>query len=413
MFNIIHNETKYDIIIIGSGPAGVTAAISAGRNGAKVLIIEQENCLGGMWTSGYMNPLFDYARKDGILIEIIDELKKRNAWGGFWGKSFTFETMKIILEKMCIKANADILYETRYIGCDTENGEIKGVYVSNIDGIVRYSSKFYIDASGDASLAYDSGVNCFVGENDDYKKCQAMTLMFLVSGIPDKYKDGGKIFDIVDAAFKKEGKGNKLNFDKPFLIPAPGNGFANVQLTHMKEYNPLSQSDRTKAIIDGRRQLTDVFNALKNFDDDFKDLSLVSSAPLLGVRESRRIEGEYTITDDDLINGTKFDDGVTTVTFNVDIHSSSGDEQICRKVTPYQIPLRAMIPKGINNLLVCGRCISGTHIAMASYRVTGNCSAMGEACGKVLAYASKNNVGIKQVPKEVYYKPFADSVLYE
>jgi len=86
MFNIIHNETKYDIIIIGSGPAGVTAAISAGRNGAKVLIIEQENCLGGMWTSGYMNPLFDYARKDGILIEIIEELKKEMPGEVFGGK---------------------------------------------------------------------------------------------------------------------------------------------------------------------------------------------------------------------------------------------------------------------------------------------------------------------------------------
>ena len=366
-----------------------------------------------MWTSGYMNPLFDYTRKDGILIEIIEELKKRNAWGGFWGKSFTFETMKIILEEMCLDANVEILYETKYIGCDKENDEIKNIYVSNIEGVTSYSAKYYIDASGDASLAYDAGVKCFVGEDNDYKTCQAMTLMFIVSGIPDKYKDGAMIYEAVDKAFEKEGKGKKLNFNKPFLIPSPGSGFANVQLTHMKQYNPLSETDRSKAIMEGRRQLMDVFEALKNYDEDFKDLSIVSSAPLLGVRESRRIEGEYTIDENDLMNGTKFDDGVTTVTFNVDIHSSSEKKQECKSVTPYQIPFRSMIPKGIKNLLVCGRTISGTHIAMASYRVTGNCSAMGEACGKAIGYAAKNNTEIRNVPYRVYHKPYADKGLYE
>lgn len=413
MLNIIHNETNYDVIITGAGPSGVSAAISAGRNGAKVLLIEQENCLGGMWTSGYMNPLFDYKRKDGLLIEIIKKLKEMDAWGGMWNASFNFETMKFILEEMCLDANVNILYETRYIGCDTKDKEIKEIYVSNIEGITSYKAKYFIDASGDAMLASDAGVKCFVGEDDDYKTCQAMTLMFLVSGVPEKYKEGKIIFDAVEEAFKKEGKGNSLNFDKPFIIPAPGKDFANVQLTHMKGYNPLSQKERTEAIIEGRNQLMKVFKALKEYDDDFKNLSLISSAPLLGVRESRRIDGEYTITEDDLMNGTKFDDGITTVTFNVDIHSSSGDKQDCRKITPYQIPFRSMIPKRFNNLLVCGRCISGTHIAMASYRVTGNCSSMGEACGKAVAYAAKNNTEIRSVPTEVYCKPYAESALYE
>lgn len=412
MLNIIHSNEIYDVIITGAGPSGVSAAISAGRLGAKVLLIEQENCLGGMWTSGFMNPLFDYKRKDGLIIEIIKKLKEKDSWGGMWNASFTFETMKSILEEMCLQANVDILFETKYIGCKSEEKEVKEVYVSNIEGITSYSAKYFIDASGDASLAYDAGVKCFVGENEDYKTCQAMTLMFLVSGVPEKYKEGKIIFEAVEKAFEKEGKGHKLNFDKPFIIPAPGKDFANVQLTHMKGYNPLSQKDRTKAIIDGRNQLMTVFEALKKYDDDFKNLSLVSSAPLLGVRESRRIEGEYTINENDLMNGSKFDDGITTVTFNVDIHPAAGEEQDCREVTPYQIPFRSMIPKGFKNLLVCGRTISGTHIAMASYRVTGNCSAMGEACGKAIAYAVKNNVEIREVPKSIYYKPYADEALY-
>lgn len=155
------------------------------------------------------------------------------------------------------------------------------------------------------------------------------------------------------------------------------------------------------AVIEGRCQMIDVFEALKGFDEDFKDLSLIASAAQLGVRESRRVIGDYYITEEDLLSGAQFPDGVCTATFNVDIHVPNSTEQHNQDVKPYQIPYRAMLPKGFQNMLVAGRCISGSHIAMASYRVTGNCCAMGEAAGKAAAYAVQNNVSVRQVPNQI------------
>ncbi|MBP3703987.1 MAG: FAD-dependent oxidoreductase [Clostridia bacterium] len=397
----IKPKGKYDVIVVGGGPSGTPAAIAAARAGAKVLVIEAQNALGGMWAGGYMNPLFDGQNKKGIMAELISNLKAHNAWGGFWGISFNFEYMKTLLEQKCRDAGVAVLYDTHYIGVETVDNKVVGVYASNIEGLLYFEADVVIDASGDAKVAADAGAQWQIGEDGDYSKCQSMTLMFMVSGIPEKYRDGLMLREVAEAAFEKEGKGHELPFKVPYLIPAPNADFANVQLTHMRGYDPLDAADRTKAVMEGRRQMMEVFEALKNYDEDFKELSLVQSAPLLGVRESRRIVGEYTLNEQDLINGAKFPDGVCTCSFNIDIHNAQSTEQSCQKVQPYQIPFRCLIPKGVEGLLVAGRTISGTHIAMASYRVTGNCCAMGEAAGKAAAYAAAHKVSVRAVPDSV------------
>lgn len=399
----INKHSKYDVIVLGGGPSGSGAAIEAGRNGAKTLLIERQYCLGGMWTSGFVNPLFDFENKTGLIKEIVSDLSQKGNWGGFWDKSFNFEYMKSILEQKCIEAGVDILYDTSYIGLESDGETIKGIYTANIDGITYYEADVFVDATGDACTVEDLGLPYSIGENNTPSTCQAMTLMFVVSGVPPKYKDGLVIYDLVQNAFNREGKGKKLNFDMPYLIPVPNSNFATIQLTHMHGFSPLCASDRTKAAIDGRRQLMEVYEALKYYDEDFKDLDLVSSAAQLGIRESRRIDGEYCITEEDIMSGAQFDDSVTTVTFGVDIHPAEGEEQHCVEVKPYQIPFRAMLPKNTVNLIVAGKTISGTHFAHASYRVTANCCAMGEAAGKAAAYASVNGVMIREVPTYVYY----------
>ena len=145
----------------------------------------------------------------------------------------------------------------------------------------------------------------------------------------------------------------------------------------------------------------DAFELLTKFDKDFGSLELISSASVLGVRESRRIIGEYYITQEDILSGARFDDAVARVSFGADLHTRSNKAQHCFAVRPYHIPMRALMPKGYSGIVVAGRCISGSREAMASYRVTGNCAQMGENAGYYIAESIKKNVPLSKVRLEL------------
>jgi len=398
---IIKTEVKahYDIIVVGGGPSGSAAAIAAGRKGARVLLVEKMNCLGGMWTSGLVNPLFDYDNKNGIMKEIVTTLKARNAWGGFCGICFDYEQMKSLLEEMCMDAGVTLLYDTMYVKPIMEDKTVKGIICENISGRSAYTADMIIDCSSDGRVAADAGAEFEIG-NGGYESCQAMTLMFLVSGFPKRYFDPELkmpdfvIYNQLKRVYDMENE--TVPFDMPYLIPIPNTDFAVVQFTHMYGCDPLSAEDITKATIEGRRQMMKMAKLLRKYDEEFRNLNVIFSAPMLGVRESRRIKGEYTITKDDLMSGAQFEDGVTNVTFNVDIHAQDSHQK-CFEVSGYQIPLRSMLPKGIENMIVAGKSISGTHEAMASYRVTGNCCEMGEAAGIAAAYCVKTGTKLRDV----------------
>lgn len=386
---------EYDVVVVGAGPAGCGTAISLGRLGMKTLLIEKFNCLGGAWTTGFMNPFFDFSEKSGIVKELIDELKEAGHFGGFWNMSFNYEYMKFILEKKMQEANVEVLYNTTFSRTLTEGNTVYGIVAENIEGRFAVLAKTVVDCTGDGSVAASAGCPFELGEDGDYKECQAMTLMFLVGNIPEKYKDGMMIFEKLNAVYEKVGK--TLPFRVPYLIPVPNSHFGVIQFTHMYEYNPLSAKDLTKATMEGRQQLMDAFELLTKYDEEFKDLELITSSSVLGVRESRRIIGEYRMTTEDILSGARFDDAVTYVTFGADLHTKSNKGQNCFHVRPYAIPMRALLPKGYNGIVVAGRCISGSREAMASYRVTGNCAQMGESAGYYIAEAIKQKVDIREV----------------
>lgn len=375
---------EYDVLVVGGGPAGCAAAIGAARAGASTLLIEQFNCLGGMWTSGFVNPLFDQQNKGGIMREIVDALKERGQWGGFRNISFHYEHMKSLLEHMCRDAGVTLLYDTRFARVLMEEQRVVGVVCENVGGRCAYRAKVAIDCTGDANVAAQAGVAFRMGREED-GMCQAMTLMFLVGNIPDRYLDGNglNLFEKLDRVYHRLGK--PIPFRAPVLIPVPHARFGVVQFTHMYGYDALCAEALTSALIEGRDQMLEAMEGLRRYDEEFADLEIIASAPLLGVRESRRIVGEYTLTLDDVLGGATFPDAVTSVTFNIDIHHPGDSAQSCIDVKEYQIPFRCMVPRGVDGLLVAGRCISGTHEAMASYRVTGNCCPMGEAAGRAAA----------------------------
>jgi len=386
---------EYDVIVAGAGPAGCGAAIAAARAGAKTLLIDRANCPGGMWGTGFMNPLFDHKNKGGILAELIAELDAAGQWGGFWGISFHYEYMKHLLDRKLSEAGAEVILNTTVTRTLCDGNTVTGVITENIDGRCAYLSKILIDCTGDGSAAASAGCAYEIGGEAGIADLQAMTLMFLVGNIPPQYRDGLMIGPLLEEAYAAAGK--EIPFRRPFLIPVPDSTFGVVQFTHMYGYDPLSAASLSAAAAEGRRQMIEAFALLRTHNEEFRSLELIASAPALGVRESRRIVGEYVITLDDLTEGRKFDDAVADVTFNIDIHNRDGRSQDCRRVKPYQIPLRALIPRGYEGILVAGRCISGTHEAMASYRVTGNCCQMGERAGMVAVYAARHGISPRNV----------------
>ena len=386
---------KYDAVVVGAGPAGCGAALALGRSGMKTLLIEKFNCPGGAWTTGFMNPFFDYEKKTGIVGELVAELKERGQFGGFWDKSFHYEYMKLILERKMKEANVEVLYNTTFSRTLVEDKKVYGIVAENIGGRFAALADYVIDATGDGNVAASAGCPFELGVDGDYKECQAMTLMFLVGNIPEQYKDGLMIYEKLNAAYEAAGK--QIPFKVPYLIPVPGSHFGVVQFTHMYEYDPLDAGALTAATMEGRQQLIDAFEYLTKYDEEFRDLELITSSSVLGVRESRRIVGEYTVTSDDILNGARFDDAVAYVTFGADLHTKSNKAQHCFAVKPYHIPMRALIPKDYRGIVVAGRCISGTREAMASYRVTGNCAQMGENAGYIIAEAIKTGQDVRDV----------------
>lgn len=385
---------EYDVIVVGGGPSGVGAAIASGRCGLKTLLVEQSGTLGGMQTSGLVNPVFDCENKTGIVKEIVDELRSKGKFGAFWDKCFDYEYMKHLLDKKVKEAGVDVLFSTHFAKALCEENKVYGIITESKAGRCAYLAKYVIDCSGDADVAHSAGVKTFLGgENGEL---QSATLMFMIGGTD--YVQGGKddLYNIMKEHLEKPDCKYVLPYKHAYIIKLPDMNCAVVQLTHMTVKSPFDMENVSELYMEGRKQAIEAFEFIRSIPQ-FSNITLLQTAPLIGIRESRRIKGEYTLTVSDMLEGKSFPDGFTTVTFGIDIHKADGSEQEVIRTKPYEIPFRCLIPEGFDGLLVAGKTISGTHEAMASYRVTADCMAMGEAAGCAVADALKNNMGIRKV----------------
>jgi len=387
----------FDVVVAGAGPAGCCAAIAAARAGAKTLLVEQAECFGGMWTTGLVNPVFDYANKSGILIEILDRLKGRCGFGGFIRSCYQIEDMKQLLDELLTESGAALLTGTTVSAVLKDGNTVTGLVVENKGGRIAYPAKAIIDCTGDGDVCARAGAATAMGGEDELD-IQAMTLMFLLDRIRFDQQGWYDLCQLIEQAAEKNGSDYKLPYRRPYIIQAPGNEQAVVQLTHMRNKNPLDGFDHTAAMIEGRKQAHDVYLFMKENIPQFKDISLGQTAAMLGVRESRRLVGEYVLPIEDCLAGKIPADSVTVATFNVDIHNNKNQEQSHFDVMPYGIPYRCLVPKEVDGLLAAGRCISGTHESEASYRVTGNCAAMGQAAGAAAALSAKLGCRLRELP---------------
>jgi len=386
---------EYDIIVCGAGPAGVSAAIAAGRSGAKTLLIEAKGCLGGIWTSGLLSWVIDHKRKDGLMKEFREDLFKQKAVlmpPNYTSFATDVEIMKLMLEEKCIEAGVMLRLHSRIVAAgidDTQN--IDYIITESKSGREAWKAKVFIDTSGDGDLGALAGCEFDFG-HPETKLTQPMSLICLLTGInfndvknvligyTDTYKEATE-------RLKDELKrgGNIPSYGNPSLFHVIDDIFL-LMANHQYKVSAINANDVTKATITARKEIHEQVNALKKLGGRWKNLRIAASAEQIGTTEGRRLKGLYTLTADDIINGNKFEDSVCRCDVGIDIHSTDPAKAKGIEAHPrckaYDIPLRALISKDRSNMLMAGRCISGDFIAHSSYRMTGTAVATGEAAGK-------------------------------
>ncbi len=398
---------KYDIIVIGGGFAGCGAALSAARNGAKVLLVERINALGGAPCTEAINPFMRNATrmpesgKDeelsrGIILELIDAMTAENATRG---NIFNPEYLKIVLNRKMKEAGVDLLFNSMLVSAKKEGGRVVSATVANKAGLMELEADYFVDATGDAALAYFAGFPTRLGRPED-GLCQPMTLCFSIGGV-DQEKFDKNCGTIVPKWIEEKKKGYIKNpMDGIMVFHSCFKGIVNLNATRIVKRNPVDPMDVTEADIEAREQMVELHEFLKNHIPGFENSMILSSAIETGVRESRMIDGEHVLTSEELVACTVFDDAIAAGNYDIDIHNPEGSgtsHYFFPEGQYYTIPYRSLIPKDSENLLVAGRCISVTHEAQASIRIMRIVCALGEAAGAAAAIASKSGCGVRDI----------------
>jgi hypothetical protein len=401
-----------DVIVCGAGPAGVTAAITAARAGAKVRLFETHGALGGVWTSSLLGYLLDFD-KPGFNQELVRRLRERDAINGTGmnGLSYQPEEMKVLLEELCSLAGVKIQLHTRVTSAFREGRQLSTIVTESKSGRQAWRARVFIDATGDGDLGAQAGCEFELGREKTCP-CQPMTMYALLV-----VKDAAKIADCIHLtgddgrhvgpkAFQDTLKraGVAPSYSKACLFPIQGN-LVLLMANHEYGINATDAAQVTEATIRARAELHGIVRGLRKLGGPWTDVQIAATPEQIGIRDGRRIKGRYFMTKNDLIHGARQDDAVVRATFPVDIHAATADENKTSayssggvKSLPYDIPLRALIAKDVDGLLMAGRCISGDFIAHASYRVTGNAVAMGEAAGATAAIAATKITAPHEVP---------------
>ena len=420
MISIKRNITelpKTQILVIGSGSAGATAAITAAQSGCQVMLIERYGFMGGISTQvldtfyGFYTP-GEHPRKvvGGIPDQVVDRLFNQNAaiyrpntYGAGQGITYDPEKLKVIWEQLAVKAGVKILYHSLVVDTVQENDRLHGVILVNKTGFFRILADIVIDASGDADVAALAGVP-FESALD--QPVQSLTTTFkLINVDTDR---AGKVKKTELHGLMAAASDYDLPRKEGSVHMTPLSGVMVTNMTRVTQIDPNDTFQLSKAEIEGRRQALEYARFLIDQIPGYERAALGGLSTQIGVRESRRIFGSYRLTRKDVLSAQQFEDAIAICGAPIEEHHAGQDtrwEYIPDGKT-YQIPYRCLLPKDISGLLVAGRCLSADHDAHASVRSMGQCMAMGQAAGIAAKICIQNKkttqyISIRDIKDEI------------
>ena len=409
-------KKSYDVLVAGAGPAGVAAALAAAENGARVLLAERSGFVGGMSTDGLLN-VFCGSASSKLFGEISRELVVRKGHR----QVYDAEELKAFYLDKLSRSGVDCLFHTLVTGCRTESGDAR--ISSDIAGSKLAGSSLaavtcagpagsswevaapvYIDATGDGALAALAGVDYTVGREED-GRTEPMSLMVRLGGVEESeavYPTFGTHPQLEELAREAVAAGEILPpAGHVILIPEKRPGMASMNMTNAIGLVGSDPAARTRGELECRGQLPGLLRFLRRCVPGYRNAFVLSTAVYTGVRESRHFAGEYRLTQEDIQDNRIFADWcVSRAKYGFGAHNpdGSGKADGNRAVDGcYTIPYRCLLPRGVDNLLLAGRCICGTHTAHSSYRVMPICMATGQAAGTAAGLSLERGGGLRAV----------------
>ena len=392
-----------DLVVIGGGSAGTAAAISAARAGLRTILVDDSPFLGGMSTGGCVGTFcgFYYREKSGDLVRLVGgfaaEVADRLAESGHCYGPVPFKTtgavpyvpwgLKTLYDRMArAEGTLTVYLHARFVRALAREGTIEAVTVATRSGSVAMRAAYFIDASGDSLLSLAAGAPTEKGEALQYPSMMFyMQRVDLEQAIPHLFDLNDLLERHFDTAGLPRRSGN--------IIPTGRAGEVLVAMSRVGiEGRALDASDAAELTLGemlGREQAERCAAFLREHMPGFAEAFISDTAPRLGVRETRRLRGRYALTEEDVLGGRKFDDGICRAAWPVELHVAGGmtDWHFLDDGLWYTVPYRCLVPEGVRNLLAAGRCISATREGFASVRVIGPCMGEGQAAALAVALA--------------------------
>ncbi|WNR42870.1 FAD-dependent oxidoreductase [Paenibacillus roseipurpureus] len=431
------NNINADVVVIGGGPAGLNAAIAAGRTGAKTVLIERYGFLGGMSTIALVYPWMTFHAEDGrqvirgIAQEIIDRLMALGASPGHLRDTVGFvrtvtpydpEIYKVLAMDMLHEAGVKLLLHSFVDEVQTEDNRIISITLTGKSGRFQVSGRVFVDTTGDADVAHLAGAPCELGRMGD-GLTQPMTMKFRMKGVnvpavkqymidhPDEFYYKTPFQELAQlpltavGGFSRHWKewGPAIPRSDVLFFIGPADDEVLVNTTRVQGLDGTQVEDLTKAEEISRKQVLQVAEFMKKYLPGFEKATISQVGAQIGVRETRRIKGQYMLTMDDVIEGKKFPDVIGRSGYPIDLHDPKGNGVKAAWIQgdgTYDIPYGCLLPIKIVNLLAAGRCISTTHEALGTTRLSPSCMATGQAAGTAAALSLSYGDEPKNVPIE-------------